>query len=260
MPTGLSSSPKILKGAIIAFSSPMLIPIPNVILFQYNPESMTRTLSPWQPAEREYDEETGEIVQLSRRQLRSLAQPWDPQENFSLALELDAADALEEPESHPVAVISGVADRIAALEILLYPPKDEGLLGSLSAGLSVSVGGSLSASLTGGAQATLVERLTVPIVLFFWGPGRIVPVRLTSFEVEEQAFSPLLYPLRAKVTVGLRVLDEDDLVNAAGVSGPETFTVKLAKACYVFTKTQKQVLALANLANTVESIMDMLPS
>jgi hypothetical protein len=144
--------------------------------------------------------------------------------------------------------------------MLLYPPKDEGLLGSLSAGLSVSVGGSLGASLTGGAQAALVQRLTVPIVLFFWGPGRIVPVRLTSFEVEEQAFSTMLYPLRAKVTVGLRVLDEDDLTNAAGVAGTETATVKLAKACYVFTKTQKQVLALANLANTVESIINLLPS
>ena len=253
----LTNSPMVLKGAIIAFSSPMLIPIPNIILFQYNPETMSRSLTPWQPIEREYNEETGEMVELSRRQLRSLSQPFDPQENFTLTLELDAADALETPEFHPVAVIAGVADRLAALEILLYPPKDGGVLGGISAGLSASVGGSLSADLTGSAQADLLQRLTVPIVLFFWGPGRIVPVRLTSFEVEEQAFSPLLYPLRAKVTVGMRVLDEDDLTNAAGEAGAETATVKIAKACYVFTKTQKQVWALANLANTVESIITL---
>ena len=87
----LTNSPMVLKGAIIAFSSPMLIPIPNIILFQYNPETMSRSLTPWQPIEREYNEETGEMVELSRRQLRSLSQPFDPQDLggfFDAALDL----------------------------------------------------------------------------------------------------------------------------------------------------------------------------
>lgn len=245
-----SRSPKLLKGALISFSSPMLIPIPNLIIFQYNPESISRSLSPWAPQEAAGGE--GKETKASS----SLAQPNDPEETFTLNLEVDATDALEEPASHPVAVVSGVADRLAAMEMLLYPPDDSGGMFGLSVSVSVSVGGSgLSAG--GSAAAAAVPRKKVPIVLLFWGPGRIVPVRLTSFSVEEQAFSPLLYPVRAKVAVGLKILDQAAL-DKEDPKG-EDAVVQIAKATYVFTRTQKQVLALANLANSVESIMGMLP-
>ena len=49
MASGYSRSPKLLKGALIQFSAPLLIPIPNIIIFQYNPETMSRTLTPWAP-------------------------------------------------------------------------------------------------------------------------------------------------------------------------------------------------------------------
>src|SRR5262245_48320442 len=116
MPTGYSRSPKLIKGAIIQFSAPLFVPIPNIIIFQYNPETMTRTLTPWEPPVRD------ENNNIDLKILATLAQPYDPQETFDLALELDAADALENPKSHPMAVISGIADRIAALEMLMYPP------------------------------------------------------------------------------------------------------------------------------------------
>ena len=98
----------------------------------------------------------------------------------------------------------------------------------------------------------------MPIVLFFWGPGRIVPVRITSLSIEEQQYSPLLYPLRATASLGVQVLDLDDLVTVSGdpASGA---AVEIAKACYLFTRAQKEVLALANLANSVESVIGMLP-
>ncbi len=249
MASGYSRSPKLLKGALIQFSAPLLIPIPNLIIFQYNPETMTRSFTPWVPPARDDQGATDPKLASSR------SQPFDPQESFNLALELDAADALEAPASHPVAVISGVADRIAAMEMLLYPTSEStlgGLLGSLSASVSVSVGG-VGFSASASTVATAAQRATVPIVLFFWGPGRIVPVRITSFSVDEQAFSPILYPIRAKVTIGLRVLDasafEDDASAAA----------KIARTCYTFTRAQKEALALANLANSVESVMGMLP-
>jgi hypothetical protein len=260
MPTGYSQSPALLKGAIIQFSAPMLVPIPNIIIFQYNPETLSRTLSPWSPVERTYNEQTGEMERLTTAQVRALAQPYDPQETFSVTLELDAADALEEPERHPVAAISGVADRIAALEMLLYPPGESALGGLLNVSVSMSLSpGSGFAASVEGARAQL-ERKEVPIVLFFWGPGRIVPVRITSFSVEEQAFSPTLYPIRAKVAVGMRVLDKNDLVNIAGARpDAKTAVVKIAEACYDFTRAQKEALAMANIANSVESIMGMLP-
>src|SRR5262249_26299974 len=159
-------------------------------------------------------------------------------------LELDAADALEEPARHPVAVVSGVADRIAAMEMLLYPPGEKILGGLLTGSLSL---------LSGVQSVTVAKRTKVAIVLFFWGPGRIVPVRITTFSVDEQAFSPILYPIRAKVTLGLRILDP------ASLPDDDDAVTKIARACYNFTRAQKEALALANIANSVESIMGMLP-
>lgn len=260
MANGFTRSPKLLKGALIQFSAPMLIPIPNIIVFQYNPETMTRSLEPWTPLERErtYDEQgRATATALTDEQTNQLRQPFDPSESFSLSLELDAADALEEPGSHPIATIAGVADRISAMEMLCYPPGAGAIGGLLNVSVNVSIGaGGISASV--GSAADVVPRRDVPIVLFFWGPGRIVPVRITTFSVEEQQYSPLLYPIRARVTIGLKVLDENHLLNIAGDTSRSAI-VEIAKACYKFTQAQKEALATANLANSVESIIGMLP-
>lgn len=267
MANGYSRSPKLLKGALIQFSAPMLIPIPNIIIFQYNPETMTRTLAPWLPPVREhtysYDENQSldtETAALSKEQLNQLRQPYDPDESFSLVLELDAADALEQPLLHPVAVVAGVADRIAAIEMLCYPPAvDKAAGGLLSVAVSDSVGAD-GIDVNAGAETheEYVPRREVPVVLFFWGPGRIVPVRITGFSVEEQQYSPLLYPIQAKVTLGLKVITDTQLVDATGKFANGR-VIDLAKACYKFTMAQKKALALANLANDVESIIGMLP-
>jgi hypothetical protein len=188
----------------------------------------------------------------------ALALPYDPTETFSLALEMDATDALEKPEFHPVAVVSGIADRLAAIEMLMYPPGD-----SLLGGLLGSVAGSIGAGMgTGPELETNLQRRDAPIVLFFWGPGRIVPVRIKSLTIDEQAFSPTLYPLRAKATIGIQVLTPQDLKKVTGdkaTEGTVSATVKLATGCYSFTRGQKEVLATLNLANAVESIVGMLP-
>jgi hypothetical protein len=229
-----------------------------VIVFQYNPESMTRTLEVWN----QNGGGASGVESTAGNDTSHTAQPFDPPESFSLALDLDAADALEKPESHPVAFISGVADRIAAMEMLLYPQGDSllgGLLGSVTGSLSVgaSVGGSSVGGGLGGASGGVqpASRGTVPVVLFVWGPGRIVPVRLTSFSVEEQAFSPLLYPIRAKVNIGLKILTPKDFPS----SSDRKLSEDLAVMAFKFTRKQKEVLAMANLANSVESILGMLP-
>jgi hypothetical protein len=263
--TGYSRTPKLLKGALIYFGASMILPLPNIIVFQYNPESMTRTLTPWKPLTapkiklRQGEKiEENQAYQEYMEQVANLAQPYDPEEQFSLVLEIDATDALE--EDRIVAKLTGVADRLAAIEMLMYPPGDS-LLGGLlsSASVSVSVGaGGVSASASIGSASPVVERKEVPVVLFFWGPGRIIPVRVTALSIEEQQYSPLLYPIRAKATIGLRALTMRDLVTAEG--NPATgFAVDLAEACYKLTRAQKEVLAQLNLANAVESIAGMLP-
>ena len=242
MPSVFPRSPKLIKGALIQFSAPMLIPIPNIIVFQYNPETMTRKISSWGSATQE-----GQSGSKDPKEENHLAQPFDPNETFSLSLELDVADALEEPDKHPIAVISGIADRIAAMEMLLYSAEDSVMGSKLGTTLANSLSG-------GGGSKEPVPCKTVPVVLFFWGPGRIVPVRVTGFSVEEQAFSPSLYPIRAKVTIDLKILDARAFDNQE-----QTAAVKIAKTCYILTRAQKEALATANMANTVDSIMGMLP-
>lgn len=237
MANGYSRSPKLLKGALIEFSERFIGPVPNIIIFQYNPETLSRTLSVWTPPEQGEDGASPGTAPKSA----STAQPSDPTETFTVTLELDATDALEEPGTHPTAVMAGVADRIAAMELLLYPQEDslEELMGA--------PGGS------SGGSGDKVPRGTVPVVLFAWGPGRIVPVRLTSFSVEEKAFSPTLYPIRASVSVGLKILTDNDFPD------PSDYSQKIAAAAYKATRKQKQVLAAANLANCTESVLGMLP-
>jgi hypothetical protein len=244
-----SKSPKFLKGAIVQFKTMPIVPIPNIILFQYNPESLSRTLTPYAPPE---GAGTATAPQ-GATPASSLAQPQEPTESFTVTLFLDASDALEVPEAHPVAVLSGVADRIAALEMLLYPQGDS-LLGSLAGSISVSIGaGGISASMS---KDAFVKRPEVPVTLFVWGPGRIVPVRLQTFTVEELQWNQLLYPTRAKVSVGMKVLTKDALNKdkTSSTDGKE-----LAAFCYDWTRGQKELLAVANIANSVESILGLLP-
>lgn len=245
MPSGYSRSPKLLKGALIEFSERFIESVPNVIVFQYNPATMTRSLEVWQPPSASDLESAASAT----------AQPDDPPETFNLTLELDATDALEKPDTHPVAVVSGVADRVAALEMLLFP-QEESLSGNLLGSVTGSLGGNTGGAGIDGSAGTasaVVPRGTVPVVLFVWGPGRISPVRLTSFSVEEQAYSPTLYPIRAQVKVGLKMLTEKDFPNA------DSLSEELAIFAYKYTRKQKQALAAMNTANSVESILGMLP-
>ncbi|WP_266182083.1 hypothetical protein [Dyella humicola] len=224
----------------------MIVPIPNIIIFQYNPESLSRTIEPYQLPDSKAAGPDKAVTTAP-----TTTQPKPPVEKFTLTLQLDASDALEVPDLHPVAVVSGVADRLAALEMLLYAEDSKGLGFSLS----LPVGGSLSPAGTpeAAAQAQPVPKGKSPTILFVWGPGRIVPVRINTFNVDEQLCNPMLYPLRAKVSLGMQVLTDDDFG-----STPDTIE-KLAGACYKFTMTQKRVLALANVANDVESILGLLP-
>lgn len=243
MASGYSRTPLLLKGALVELTSPFFVPIPNVVVFQYNPETLSRSLTPWPgPAK----ESQAPSANAGRNE------PFSPAESISLTLVLDAADALETPDKHPVAAIAGVADRLAALEKLAYPVEESKKKG-LQVDVSVSVGGA-SASASAGA-AVSVTTLKTPVTLFVWGPGRIVPVKVTTFNVTEKLFNPLLYPVRAEVSLGLRVLTAHELDE----NGANGVAAKIAKAAITYTRAQQELLALANVANTVESIVGMLP-
>ena len=239
MSDGYSRAPLLTKGAFVQLTEGIAGPVPNVIVFQYNSELLTRKLTPWQPPAQDAAAQQG-------GQTDPQVQPYDPQETVDLAIELDATDQLEAPDRHPGAVLHGVADRLAALERLLYPVTEgDGLLGDIVS------------SLAGSASAEVV-RTTVPVVLFAWGPGLVVPVRIVSYSVEEQAFSTRLYPIRAKVAVSLQVLT-DQAFPTTGANAQISLSADIARAAYRYTSTQRRALAVLNAGNTFDAILGLLP-
>lgn len=234
MTTGFSRSPKVVKGAFIELAEPFLGPIPSIIPFQYNPEKVTRKLTPWAPAGTEEGEPESD----------ALSQPYDPQETFTrMELILDATDGLEDASNYPMAPVSGVADRIAAIEKLMFPVAT-GPLGGLGDALGSLLGGS-----------TVISRKRAPLVLFTWGLGRILPVRITEYEISEQAFAPDLYPWRATITVTMKVLTPEAL-EASVEAG---LARDIAATAYRYTQTQKEVLARAGFLTSIDSIFGILP-
>jgi hypothetical protein len=228
--TGLKNSPLLIKGAIVQMIEDIIGIVPNIIPFQYNPTLLNYELQPWNPFE---------VDQTQRGSQAPTVQPFDPKESFTMELELDAADDLESGDI--VTVLVGVADRLAALKKLVLPT--QGLLGDLVASAK---------ALVGDASAR-AERPTVPVSFFIWGPGRILPVRVTSFSVKETLFSPTLFPLQATVSLGLEVLTPDVFKCQSSLSAD------LAIAAYNFTKLQEDALAIAHIAKAAKSIAGMLP-
>lgn len=177
--SGFPGSPRLIKGAIIGLDP--LNPLASVVVFQYNPDSMTRRLEA-----RSTGGDSGDRVEALR-----LTGP--PKETITLNIELDAADQLE--QGNPLAMLMGVSPMLAALEMLLYP-KSMGVIANLAL-----------------AQLGNIEIIPpeAPLTLFVWGPTRVLPVRVGAFSITEEAYDPLLNPIRAKVDLTLNVLSYVDL-------------------------------------------------
>ncbi|HLT39610.1 MAG TPA: hypothetical protein VK034_25175 [Enhygromyxa sp.] len=219
------------KGALVQiFEGVVGLGLPNIVLFQYNPEKISHTITPWNPAE---------VDQTQRGAQAPTVQPFNPKQSFSISLELDASD--EMAEDSKIAVRWGVADRLAALKKLTYA--SEGLLGDLLR----------SAKLLAGDVQCKVERPNVPVILFVWGPGRVLPVRVTSFSVEEKWYTPTLFPLHATVSLGLEVLTPDMFKCKA------SFIEQIAIATYEYTQLIDDVMAIVNAVQNVTRFSGLPP-
>lgn len=178
--TTFPGSPKLLKGAIIAVDSSTSL-IVNTIAFQYNPETLTRTLQPQVAG--------GE----GSARAEALRLQGAPVETFKLDIELDATDHLEKAE--PTTVLFGIYPQLSALETLVYPRSTQVLKNMQQAAL-------------GTIEIVPIE---APMTLLVWGVKRVLPVRLTEFSIAEEAYDTSLNPIRAKVSLGMRVLNYADL-------------------------------------------------
>ncbi len=224
MPSDFPRRPKLLKGALVAYEPDFLGAVPNVIVFQYNPVELRRTLG--QRARQTEDRDVGQAREETQRVLGP------PKENIRFTIELDAADQLDEPQTHPSLVAHGLHPALAALELLLYPAEGQIML---------------NRSLAQAGRARIGSE-TLPLVLFVWGPKRVLPVRLTNFTVTEQAFDQALNPIRAQVELGMRVLTYMELRETS-----------LGYNAYRATQLQKETLARLNLAGSAERILGMMP-
>jgi hypothetical protein len=153
---------------------------PRVVVFQYNPATVTRSL------EAQLADTEGKPGDAARYK-------GAPVETIKLEVEIDAADQLE-----PATGDAGILPQLAALEILLYPSSDRILLNN--------------ALLASGTLEILPA--AAPLVLLVWGRQRILPVRITEFGVTEDAHHPDLTPVRAKVSLGLRVVSYSDVTSS----------------------------------------------
>jgi hypothetical protein len=180
--TTFPGSPRLLKGAIVGVD--VFNPLASVILFQYNPETLMRSLTARTPERHWYE-------QVDRSEAMRLSGP--PEETIQLEIEIDAADQLEQAED--TATTMGVHPTLASLEMLLYPKS-----------LAMITNDAL---LRAGIKEVAAPE--APLTLFVWGRKRVLPVRLTGFSITEQAFDPGLNPIRASVSLSLTVLNYQDL-------------------------------------------------
>jgi len=175
------NSPRLVKGGLVLIDAETSA-VQRIIVLQYNPDTLSRTLQP------QAVKESGDRAEAMR-----LTGP--PVETIKLDAEIDATDQLEFPDQHANAVQFGIQPQLAALETILYPASAQLLSNN---------------ALAAAGMLEILPTLSA-LTLFVWSKSRIVPVRITDFSVTEEAFDTALNPLRAKVSLGMRVLSVTDL-------------------------------------------------
>lgn len=202
-------SPKTQKGAIVGLDP--FNPLASVIVFQYNPDTLTRTL-------------TAQTAGGNAAQGEALRLKGPPKETITVNVEIDAADQLERADG--IATSMGLYPTLSSLEMLLYPKSALVIANEVLANLGV------------------IEIIPpeAPLTLFIWGIKRVVPVRLTTFSITEEAFDPNLNPIRAKVTLGLSVLTYQDL----GLLSP-------GGALFMVHQVMKEVMATVGSAGSIST-------
>ena len=180
--TGFPRSPRLIKGGLVLID-PTTSAVRRVVVLQYNPDSLSRSLQI-----KAFSSDGG-----SRSEALRLTGP--PVETIKLDAAIDATDQLEFPAQNANTVQFGIFPQLAALETIVSPTSAQ-----LLANNALAQSGTLE-----------IVPMETPLTLFVWSKQRILPVRLTDVSITEEAFDPTLNPIRAKVSLGMRVLTVDDL-------------------------------------------------
>jgi len=209
-----------IKGALIEYGDDFLGPIPNVVVFQFNPEKLTRTIEiPPRP------------VNATTRETSQAGEP--PFERFTVEALFSAAD--QRNDANPVALTMGLGPQLAALEAMVYPVQTQGgVIGAV-----VDAIGQAIASLSGAPPEQPIPRVQSPKILFSWGLARIVPVIIESLTINELQYDDQLNPVEASVSIGLAVVTPcfccDDQIGQGALN---------------YTQMMQATMATVNLANS----------
>ncbi len=174
-------SPKLVKGGIVLINV-LTSAIERIITLQYNPESLSRSFQVKSIGGAEND----------RSETLRLTGP--PVETINLDAEIDATDQLEFPKNNETTVDEGIHPKIAALETIIYPSSNQ-----IMSNNNLANSGTLE-----------IAPMESSLTLFIWSKNRIIPIRLTEISITDDAFDINLNPIRAKVSLGMRVLSIDD--------------------------------------------------
>lgn len=175
------NSPRLVKGGIVLVD-PDSGAVQKIIVLQYNPDTLSRTLQP-------------QAVKEGGDRSEALRLTGPPVETIKLDAEIDASDQLEFSDQNQDAVEAGIQPQLAALEAIVYPTSQQ-----LQSNNALSKSGTLE-----------IIPMQSALTLLIWSKNRIIPVRLTDFSITEEAFDPSLNPIRAKVSLGMRVLSVNDV-------------------------------------------------
>ena len=150
--TSFPGSPRLQKGAIVGIDPVM--PLTTIVVFQYNPDTMTRIL---QAQAASGDTDIGEALRLKG----------PPQETIRVEIEIDATDQLEKADFPAVSM--GIYPVLSSLETMLYPKS-----------LNVIANEVL-------LNAGMIEIVPpeAPMTLFALGFKRVLPVRITELAITE---------------------------------------------------------------------------
>jgi hypothetical protein len=172
-------SPKLVKGGLVLVN-PETSKVERIIAFQYNPDSLSRTLQ-------------SQTISSEGNRSQPMRITGPPVETIKLEAEIDATDQMQAGDTQTAE--TGIHSQLAALETIIYPASSQ-----LISNNNLSNSGNLE-----------IIPMEAPLTLFIWNKNRIIPVRVTDFSVTEEAFDANLNPIRAKVSLGMRVLNVDDL-------------------------------------------------
>ncbi len=180
--TTFPGSPKLIRGGIVLVD-PTTSVVQRIIALQYNPDTISRTL------------QVQGIGGESGDRSEALRLKGPPVETIKVEAEIDATDQLEFPDKNRAATEVGIFPQLAVLETAVYPTSSQ-----LQSNYDLAQSGTLE-----------IIPMETPLTLFVWSKQRVMPVRITEFSITEEAFDPALNPIRAKISLGLRVLSVNDL-------------------------------------------------